>query len=229
MTIPPAAADGCLWVDRSAREWKKSRRTASNRQVGARDGEVGPAVLEACRQGDRDALHTLYETYKDRVHSIAFHFFRGDAAAASDVTQQVFLTLIQRLASFKGTAAFSTWLYRIVVNACVDRTRRGKADASPADAGFLDAVVDTRPSHEEAFARGELARSVQEAVASLPPKLRFAILLRYFDDLSYADMAEALNCSIGTVASRLSRGHRLLAKTLAPLRTAMPGQGLSKG
>ncbi len=70
-------------------------------------------------------------------------------------------------------------------------------------------------SHEELFARHEVAASVQSAIGTLPAKLRAAILLRYFEDLSYADMATALNCSIGTVASRLSRGHRLLAKKLA--------------
>jgi RNA polymerase sigma-70 factor (ECF subfamily) len=66
-----------------------------------------------------------------------------------------------------------------------------------------------------------VATSVQRAIATLPPKLRAAILLRYFEDLSYSDMANALNCSIGTVASRLSRGHRLLAKKLAPIRVAL--------
>ena len=84
-------------------------------------------------------------------------------------------------------------------------------------------------SHEDLFVRREIAQSVQAAIASLPPKLRFAILLRYFDELSYADMARALNCSIGTVASRLSRGHRILAKKLAPLRTALPCEGAMKG
>jgi RNA polymerase sigma-70 factor (ECF subfamily) len=82
----------------------------------------------------------------------------------------------------------------------------------------------THPSHEEFFARREVAESVQQAIATLPGKLRAAILLRYFEDLSYADMAAALNCSIGTVASRLSRGHRLLAKKLAPMRSAIVGQ-----
>ena len=76
----------------------------------------------------------------------------------------------------------------------------------------------TGTSEEDSLARHELATSVQQAIATLPAKLRAAILLRYFDDLSYADMARALDCSIGTVASRLSRGHRLLAKKLAPIR-----------
>jgi len=91
----------------------------------------------------------------------------------------------------------------------------------------LDSIpASPTPSHEEMFANRELAASVQRAVATLPPKLRAAILLRYFEELSYSDMATALNCSIGTVASRLSRGHRLLAKKLAPFRLALHGRPL---
>lgn len=180
--------------------------------------EIGPEILDACRRGDRDAFRTLYEAYKDRVYSIAFHFLHRDPEAAGEVTQQVFLKLMRELAGFRGDAAFSTWLYRLVVNACVDRSRRRRADTTAEDPAVLDTIATLAPSHEDALVRGELASSVQSAVASLPMKLRAAILLRYFEDLSYADMATALDCSIGTVASRLSRGHRLLAKRLAPLR-----------
>jgi hypothetical protein len=87
----------------------------------------------------------------------------------------------------------------------------------------------THASHEDLFAQREVAESVQQAIAALPAKLRVAILLRYFEDLSYADMATALNCSIGTVASRLSRGHRLLARTLAPMREAIAAQASAEG
>jgi RNA polymerase sigma-70 factor (ECF subfamily) len=193
--------------------------------VGPGDEEVGPAILDACRRGDRDALRTLYEAYKDKVYSIAFYFFHGDAAAAADVTQQVFLKLVQVTARFREDSAFSTWLYRLVVNACIDRARREKTFPLSTDAAVLAAVPDPMASHEDVFLRSEVAQSVQAAIASLPPKLRIAILLRYFDELSYADMASALNCSIGTVASRLSRGHRLLAKRLASLRGVLPRSG----
>ena len=176
-----------------------------------------PAIIEACRRGDRDAVRTLYEAYKDRVYSVAFYFFHGDRQAASDVTQQVFLKLIEGVRTFRGDSAFSTWLYRLVVNACLDRSRRGTPERH-AEPEALDAYPDPVASHEELFVRAEVAHLVQEAIVKLPPKLRIAILLRYFDELSYADMATALNCSMGTVASRLSRGHRLLAKTLAFLR-----------
>jgi RNA polymerase sigma-70 factor (ECF subfamily) len=195
------------------------------RGVSPGDGPVSSEILEACRRGDRDAMRALYEAYKDRVYSIAFYFFHGDAAAASDVTQQVFLKLLEGMRDYRGEAAFSTWLYRIVVNACVDRSRRAHGDPAPADPAVLAAVADPAASHEDLFARREVARSVQDAVASLPAKLRAAILLRYFDDLSYSDMAVALNCSMGTVASRLSRGHRLLARKLAFLRRGLGGSG----
>jgi RNA polymerase sigma-70 factor (ECF subfamily) len=192
-------------------------------RVGSRDGEIGPEVLEACRLGDRDALRALYEAYKDKVYSIAYYFFRGDAAAAGDVTQQVFLKLIDGMSKYRGDSAFSTWLYRIVVNACVDRSRRWRAETITEPA-VLDEIPTRGLSHEEQFARGEVARSVQDAIAELPPKLRLPILLRYFDELSYSEMAAALNCSIGTISSRLSRGHRLLARKLAPLADGrLPG------
>jgi RNA polymerase sigma-70 factor (ECF subfamily) len=183
-------------------------------------GEISPETLDACRRGDRDAFRALYDLYKDRVYSIAVHFFHGDADAASDVTQQVFLKLMREVSRFRGDATFSTWLYRMVVNACVDRGRRRRGDTAAIDPVLLDAMPSAVAPHDDALARGELASSVQAAIAGLPVKLRAAILLRYFDDLSYADMASVLNCSVGTVASRLSRGHRLLAKALAPLRTA---------
>ena len=192
-------------------------------QVGWKGGEISAEILEACRRGDREAFRALYDTYKDRVYSIAYYFFHADADAASEVTQQVFLKLMREMTRFRGDAAFSTWLYRLVVNACVDRSRSRRRDAVGEDPAVLDRMA-THPSHEEFFARREVAESVQHAIAALPGKLRAAILLRYFEDLSYADMAAALNCSIGTVASRLSRGHRLLAKRLAPMRSAIVGQ-----
>jgi RNA polymerase sigma-70 factor (ECF subfamily) len=194
-------------------------------RVGSSDGEISPEIVEACRRGDREALRALYEAYKDKVYSIAFYFFHGDAAAASDVTQQVFLKLIGGMTRYRGDSAFSTWLYRIVLNACVDRSRRHRAEvAVPEPEALAAVVVDSALSHEALFARSEVAQTVKDAVAALPPKLRMAILMRYFDELSYTEMAKALDCSVGTVSSRLSRGHRLLARRLAPLQS-----GFSKG
>ena len=182
--------------------------------------DVTPAVLDACRRGDRDAFRLLYEAYKDRVHSIALYFFHGDAATAADVTQQVFLKLLDSIGQFRGDAAFSTWLYRFVVNACVDRTRGAGRRAETVDSAVLENVA--RPASQEiALADKETARAVQRAVSALAPKVRIAILLRYFDELSYAEMADVLEVSIGTGASRLNRGHAILADALAPLRGSL--------
>src|SRR5215210_6518251 len=87
-------------------------------------GEAKTHVIEACRSGDREAFRQLFETYKDRVYSVALHFFGGDEATAADITQQVFLKLFSKIGQFQGDAEFTTWLYRLTTNACIDEQRR---------------------------------------------------------------------------------------------------------
>ena len=183
------------------------------RVVDLSDRDISGEIIASCRQGDREAFRSLYSIYKDRVYSIALYFFHGDHAVASDVTQQVFLKLITNIGQFRGDAAFSTWLYRLVVNVCLDVTRRRTSDALIL-AGSPRETPGGPSSQEEAYARAQLAHSVRAAIATLPQKYRMAVLLRYFEDLSYEQIAEALDCSMGTVASRLSRGHKMLAERL---------------
>ena len=175
--------------------------------------ELSKDVIESCRSGDREAFRALYDLYKDRVYSIALYFFHGDTAAASDITQQVFLKLMTSIHQFRGDAEFSTWLYRLVVNACMDAGRSRKPEACLARGAGLDGLAVTG-SQEEDCARAQMAQSVRRAVSALPAKFRIAVLLRYFEGLSYEEMSKVLNCSMGTVASRLSRGHKLLAERL---------------
>jgi len=181
------------------------------------DPEIGAEVLEACRKGDREAFPALYEAYKDKVYSIALYYFHGDRTIASDVTQQVFLKLFTSIGQFRGESGFSTWLYRLVVNTCTDVARRHKPQVVAMDRTVLEAQ-SREGTPEEEVALAERKESVQSAVAALPERFRLAILLRYFEGLSYEEMAKALNCSMGTVASRISRGHRLLAEMLAEYR-----------
>jgi RNA polymerase sigma-70 factor, ECF subfamily len=176
------------------------------------DREISKEVIDACRVGDRDAFRALYELYKDQVYSIALYFFRGNPGIAADITQQVFLKLINNIGQFRGDAEFSTWLYRLVVNVCLDAARRRKLEPPIADSN-VDAFAGAA-SQERDYARAEADHSVRKAVAALPAKFRIVILLRYFEGLSYEQMAGALGCSMGTVASRLSRGHRILAERL---------------
>jgi RNA polymerase sigma-70 factor (ECF subfamily) len=175
--------------------------------------EPSKEIVESCRLGDRDAFRALYDLYKDRVYSISLHFFHGDPAAAGDATQQVFLKLMTSIRQFRGDAEFSTWLYRLVVNACMDAARSRKPESAISDFSRLEALA-VPASQEEDYERAQMAHSVRAAVSALPPKFRIAVLLRYFDDLSYEQIAQALDCSAGTVASRLSRGHKILAELL---------------
>jgi RNA polymerase sigma-70 factor (ECF subfamily) len=147
-------------------------------------GGISPDLLAACRQGDREAWRELYEAHKDRVYSIALHFLHGDTAAAADVTQQVFLKLMDSIGSYHGTATFSTWLHRIVVNACLDTSRRQRRSRVVDEPGVLDAMADPSLGVDSRVDQLEMTRSIQDAIAELPPKLRIAVLLRYFDDLA---------------------------------------------
>lgn len=175
--------------------------------------EAGAEIIAACRGGDRVAFRQLYDTYKDRVYSTALYFFHGDETAASDATQQVFLKALRNIGQFRGESAFSTWLYRMVVNVCLDdaRGRRLRLQLDDSEPMELAATAD---SQESGYARAQTSKQVRSAVASLPPKFRMAVLLRYFIELSYEDMAKTLRCSMGTVASRLNRGHKMLAERL---------------
>jgi RNA polymerase sigma-70 factor (ECF subfamily) len=183
-------------------------------------GGISPDLLAACQNGDREAWRELYEAHRDRVYSIALHFLHGDSAAAADVTQQVFLKLMDTIGSYRGSASFATWLHRVVVNACLDAGRRSRRSRLVHEPLALETAAAGAAPPDAQISQQETTRTVQEAIATLPPKLRIAILLRYVDDLGYAEMATALNCSIGTVSSRLSRAHRVLAERLKSLSTS---------
>ena len=173
-------------------------------------------VITACQQGDREALRSLFEGYKDRVYSIAMYSLGGDQQLASDVTQQVFLKLITRIRQFRGDAEFATWLYRLVVNVCRDEQRKQRRWVPLADSIFMTKTVKQTQSRQ--YASKELSRHVQAAISELRPKLRWPILLKYVEGLSYEEIGQVLGCSKGTVASRLNRGHKALSKKLGFLR-----------
>jgi RNA polymerase sigma-70 factor (ECF subfamily) len=161
-------------------------------------------------------MHELFIAHNRRVYSIALNFFGGDADRACDVTQQVFLKLFTKM-SFRGDSEFTTWLYRMTINACIDETRRnrryfGLADwfsaAEPRASGSLDDGIRSR----------EITAEVQTVLGSLKPKFRIPLLLKYVEGLSYQEIAAVLECSIGTVSSRINRGHKMLSAKLQHLK-----------
>ena len=173
-------------------------------------------VIEACQQGDRAAFQLLFETYKDKVFSIAVYSSGGDRAVADDVTQQIFLKLFTAIRQFRGDSEFTTWLYRLVVNACLDERRRRRRLLPWGETVAMRNPVEKKPQ-EKQYARLEVAEAVRAAIGELKPKFRLPILLKYIEGLSYEEIASVMGCSKGTVASRLNRGHSQLAKRLAHL------------
>ena len=178
---------------------------------------IDEQVVKDCQEGDREAFRLLFEAYKDRVFSIAVYSFHGDQTAAGDVTQQIFLKLMTSICQFRGESQFTTWLHRLVVNTCVDEQRRRKRYLDFGETIALPTTGERKPP-ERRYERRELADCVKAAINELKPKLRMPVLLKYVDELSYAEIANVLGCSKGTVASRLNRGHKQLARRLAHLR-----------
>lgn len=173
-------------------------------------------LLDECRHGSREAMHALYVENQRRVFSIALNFFDGDRDKAEDVTQQVFVKLLKNI-GFTGRSEFSTWLYRLTVNQCIDETRKTRRLISFGD-WFSPAEPVVRMSLNEGIDSHQLSNEVRSVIASLKPKYRMPILLRYLEELSYEQIANVLEISIGTVSSRINRGHKMLAAKLGHLR-----------
>ena len=188
----------------------------AEQRVQSSPDSINTGVIHACQEGDREAFRLLFEAYKDRVFSIACYSL-GDETAADDITQQIFVKLFTRIGQFRGDSEFTTWLYRLVINACLDERRRQRRLLPVAE--FLPmSKAAYRKSPEPGYERREIAGSVREAIGGLKPKMRLPILLKYIEGLSYEEIAAVLGCSKGTVASRLNRAHKALAKKLDHLR-----------
>jgi RNA polymerase sigma-70 factor (ECF subfamily) len=172
-------------------------------------------LLAECRNGSREAFGSLYQANQRRVFSVALNFFGGRRELAEDVTQQVFLKIFNKLDDFRGESEFTTWLYRITINACLDEQRKTRRFFSIEN---LFGELRSRKTPDEKFERREVAGEVQKAIGELKPKFRLPILLKYAEGLSYEEIAKVLDCSVGTIGSRLNRGHKMLANKLKHLK-----------
>ena len=175
-------------------------------------------LVESCQRGEREAFRALFELYRDKVYSIALRY-TNDESTAMDIAQDTFLKLFSSIREFRGEARLESWLYRLVVNSCLDQKRRWRRFLP-----FMDRLLEelrfTGESALHTLLQEEVSEQVRSVVATLPPDQRIVIVLRYTEGLSYEEIAEALGCSKGTVASRLSRAHSILERRL---------RGLAKG
>ena len=173
-------------------------------------------VIQACQRGDDEAFRVLFETHKDRVYSIALRY-SGDSAAAMDISQDTFLKLLSNIQQFRGDASFESWLYRLVVNTCLDYHRRRRRLLPLLD-DLLDTFRTPREGALNELLREEQEERVQQVVAQLPEEQRIVVVLRYTEGRSYEEIADLLGCRRGTVASRLNRAHKALERRLSSFR-----------
>ena len=170
--------------------------------------------------GDRNAFDELVRRYSRRVYGICFRYF-GDAADAEDAAQDAFVALLRRAHTFAGTASFSTWMYRVAINACNDLARKRSRRPQTAH-DSADLADEQSPAAEDLLGRREDAMVLRDALAQLDPETRQAIVLHDVQGLPYHDIAEQLGMAVGTVKSRIHRGHHKLADLLTATGTLPP-------
>lgn len=185
--------------------------------------DVDQLLVERVQKGHKQAFDLLVVKYQHRILAVISRFIR-DHAEAQDAAQETFIKAYRALPNFRGESAFYTWLYRIAINtaknALVSKGRRPPAtDIDADDAEFLSESEHMRDieTPENQLMRDQLESVVNKAIADLPPDLRTAITLRELDGLSYEDIAEVMNCPIGTVRSRIFRAREAIDKQMAPL------------
>jgi RNA polymerase sigma-70 factor, ECF subfamily len=187
------------------------------------ENEIDQALVQRVQAGEKRAFDLLVLKYQHKVTSLISRYIH-DWSECQDVAQETFIRAYRALANFRGDSQFYTWLYKIAVNTAknhlVSAGRRPPTD----DVDAVDAVqydggsrlrdTDT-PEHE--LMRQEIERTVASTVEALPEELRMAITLREVDGLSYEEIAEAMDCPIGTVRSRIFRARDAIDQKLRPL------------
>lgn len=182
------------------------------------------SLVQAAAGGDPEAFRELMERYKGRAYAVALGIL-GDPDEALDAVQDAFIKAYYNLKDFRGGSSFYTWFYRMLVNGSIDRWRKtGRKGEVAFDEGTTS--EDDSPPESGAYPRTpedlagnrELAEALTKAIAALPEYHRAVIVLREVDGLSYDEIAQALDCSVGTVMSRLHYARGRLKETLKKFR-----------
>lgn len=172
-------------------------------------------LLQKAQEGDRKAFEALVALHSRRVYNLALGY-TGRHHDAEEIAQTVFVKVWKALPQFRGASAFSTWLYRLTLNACTDhyrRERKRRGDLSLDDPD-LAPIRDAAPSLEEIVIQREEEAILRKALAELPEQHRVILILREMDGLDYQEIAQVLEIQVGTVKSRLARARRALREKL---------------
>jgi len=188
------------------------------------DRETDQALVEQAQRGDKHAFELLVAKYQRKIFRLLSRLIR-DAAEIEDVAQEAFIKAYRALPNFRGESAFYTWLYRIAINTAknylVAQGRRAPTttetdidEAENFDEG--DQLRDVNTPDSMLLSK-QVGEAVNRAIERLPEDLRTAIVLRELEGLSYEEIAETMNCPIGTVRSRIFRAREAIAEELRPL------------
>ena len=194
-------------------------------QASMGDREIDQQLVERVQSGDKQAFDLLVVKYQRKLARLVSQFVR-DSAAVEDVTQEAFIKAYKALPTFRGESAFYTWLYRIGINTAknylVSQGRRAPTTVDGFDNEDTENFEDGGKLREMNTPESELmskqiAQTVNQTLNALPEELRTAIVLREIDGLSYEEIADAMNCPIGTVRSPIFRAREAISEELRPL------------
>jgi RNA polymerase sigma-70 factor, ECF subfamily len=169
--------------------------------------------INQARQGDEEAFTNLVETYQKPVYNLCYRML-GEAEAAEDAAQETFLKVYQNLARYDRSRSFATWLLSIAAHYCIDRLRRKRFPSVSIDEheeGQTDLPDRSAPDPESEAAKKQERERMQTCLLSLDPTDRAAVIMRYWQDSSEIEIAQALNLTVPAVKSRLHRARRTLA------------------
>ncbi len=174
-------------------------------------------IIKQVLGGDTNAFELIVKQYEKKVYNLALRYLKNREDAL-DLSQEVFIQVYNNLAQFRGDAQFSTWIYRVTYNKCVDmlrKTQKIKRNVvmSIDDENFFE-TRDHRATVEESYEGRETLLSVMKIIDTLPSEQRDVVMLRYIKDLSYAQIADVLQIAEGTVKSRLNRARLKIKEQL---------------
>jgi len=172
------------------------------------------AWIEKSQQGDPEAFEALVRRYQRMIHSLTFRM-TGSLADSEDLSQETFIHAFQQLGNFRQESKFSSWLYRVALNTCLNWKKRAQRREIAHRRWSEQMEVDA--SGANATAEHSLSQAVQEALLSLNPKQRAAIILTIYDGLNHAEAASVLGCSETTVSWRVFVARKKLKKSLRPI------------
>ena len=182
-------------------------------------------LIESFKQGDTSAFGEIVLRYQDKIYNLCRHML-GNAADAEDAAQDVFLKAYQALPKFQPEASLYTWLYRIATNTCIDHKKKPIFESLFGDSGEGERLVHDRasdaPSPEKLYQSKQIDKALQESLGKLSPKLRAIIILKEIEELSYEEIADALEISMGTVKSRIARAREELQRLMQKFREQNP-------